>query len=123
MERETRLELATSSLARRHSTTELPPLIYFRVLFYYYMNIFILQALFLIIILQVTLNLNYSSYTASNFASGVSKDFISIEILSLKAWVNLFTKSFDDSTQNMEAARIFDMPSSSSTFSITGSEP
>ena len=25
MERETRLELATSSLARRHSTTELPP--------------------------------------------------------------------------------------------------
>ena len=27
MERETRLELATSSLARRHSTTELPPLI------------------------------------------------------------------------------------------------
>ena len=26
MERETRLELATSSLARRHSTTELPPL-------------------------------------------------------------------------------------------------
>ena len=28
MERETRLELATSSLARRHSTTELPPLIW-----------------------------------------------------------------------------------------------
>lgn len=26
MERETRFELATSSLARRHSTTELPPL-------------------------------------------------------------------------------------------------
>ncbi len=29
MERETRLELATSSLARRHSTTELPPHIAF----------------------------------------------------------------------------------------------
>ena len=28
MERETRLELATSSLARRHSTTELPPHIF-----------------------------------------------------------------------------------------------
>lgn len=52
MERETRLELATSSLARRHSTTELPP---HRVLFYYYMNKIFLQAFFLFIQQQALL--------------------------------------------------------------------
>ena len=45
MERETRLELATSSLARRHSTTELPP---HRVTLLFYMLKKKYQALFLI---------------------------------------------------------------------------
>lgn len=43
MERETRLELATSSLARRHSTTELPP---HRVTSLLYMDNFFLQVFF-----------------------------------------------------------------------------
>ena len=46
MERETRLELATSSLARRHSTTELPPLIWVTSLLY--MSNFFLQVFFLV---------------------------------------------------------------------------
>ena len=44
MERETRLELATSSLARKHSTTELPP---HWVLLYCYIKDFFLQVFFL----------------------------------------------------------------------------
>ena len=36
MERETRLELATSSLARRHSTTELPPHVGYQALWRYF---------------------------------------------------------------------------------------
>ncbi len=43
MERETRLELATSSLARKHSTTELPP---HWVLFYYTWTIFFCKCFF-----------------------------------------------------------------------------
>ena len=45
MERETRLELATSSLARKHSTTELPP--HFFAVFLLYMSNFFLQVFFL----------------------------------------------------------------------------
>ena len=44
MERETRLELATSSLARKHSTTELPP--HFFAVFLLYMSNFFLQVFF-----------------------------------------------------------------------------
>ena len=94
MERETRLELATSSLARRHSTTELPP---HRVTFLLYMSNFFLQVFFQI----------YTGIASSCSLSLLSIERISISSLSLNCFFSMFTRSFVLSTQKTEAVSIF----------------
>ena len=109
MERETRLELATSSLARRHSTTELPP---HWVLLYYYMNNFFLQAFFIIFF-----------YAASSSFSLLSIERILISIRSGNALFKRFISSFEVLTQNNDEVKTLTSPSKSFILKVTGSEP
>ena len=110
MERETRLELATSSLARRHSTTELPP---HRVTLLVLHKQFFFASVFFI----------YAGIASSCSLSIQSMERTSISSLSLNCCFNVFTSSFELSTQNTDAARIFTSSLSSFNLKVTGSEP
>src|SRR5699024_6817352 len=58
---------------------------------------------------------NYAGIFSSISSSLLSNERIFIATLSLNALVTLFTKSFEVSTQNMEADKIFALPSISFT--------